>query len=168
MNNNGFNKQRKNFMLCSLFLIFLKTSGVELSKINFLGNELNITSPHYLDIWVIVIWVYYAWRFFSYSDLSKTWHSETSKFICDKLQSHYYIKNGSAFPTEVIQNHAGDFIVGSGMHTTDENNVLISKYSCEVTKLRIVGWIKQTMFTHHFTEYLLPYLLGILAFLITA
>jgi hypothetical protein len=53
----GFIRQRRNLIASSLLLAFILYGGVELSKVNLLGNEITFTDPTILRKSLMITWL---------------------------------------------------------------------------------------------------------------
>lgn len=58
----GFNKQRRNLLLVSIFIIFLTQMEVEVTHLSFAGNAIAVKDPDDLYRILVVLLIYWWWR----------------------------------------------------------------------------------------------------------
>lgn len=90
----GFIRQRKNLIAVSLLLIFAETSGIEINKINLLGNEVSLKNPNivYIILWMALF--YWFARYYQYFRNLKDKGFKTTFFeSMDALVSKIAFKN---------------------------------------------------------------------------
>lgn len=61
--NEDFRRQRRNLIAVSLIAIFLNFAAVKLTKLNVLGNDLEISNPRALPVLFGVALAYFLWRY---------------------------------------------------------------------------------------------------------
>ncbi len=59
-NREHFVKQRRSFVLMSAFIILLAYLGLDFEKINFLGNEMDISHPERVSLVLLFLWLYFC------------------------------------------------------------------------------------------------------------
>ena len=60
-----FIRQRRNLVLISLFIIFYKVGNLELTTVNFLGNQTKIGNPEVITFCLSVFFSYFLWRYYT-------------------------------------------------------------------------------------------------------
>ncbi len=67
MSEDLFQRQRRNLILTAAVVVFINTTGAVLTKMNILGNELEIKNPIAMPTIFGVVLGYFLWRFFQYA-----------------------------------------------------------------------------------------------------
>lgn len=65
-NRTMFVRQRRNLMGVSIVLLFVTYSGLKLTTLNILGNNMAITRPHIVNVALWVAFLYWFWRYWVY------------------------------------------------------------------------------------------------------
>lgn len=183
----GFIRQRKNLIAISLLLVFAETSGIEINKINLLGNEVSLKNSNivYIVLWVALF--YWFVRYYQYfRDLNDKGFKTTFFERMDALVSKIAFKNllndpnfiktipepkqdekkYGAFPRKYhickssLEHYEGDaeFLIG---YDPNSGTVKREKVSVAFPQL-IIPSIRSFSYvlihTRLFTEYILPFL----------
>lgn len=62
----GFVSERRSLLVTSFLLFFYQAAGIEIDKINVLGNEAKISDSSWVPIALWTLWVYFAVRYYQY------------------------------------------------------------------------------------------------------
>jgi len=78
-----FLRQRRNLIGISLIIFFVTFSGIHLSKLNFLGNELEIGRPYFINVGLWLAYFYWLARYIQYLIAlgDKNIHSSYARYI---------------------------------------------------------------------------------------
>src|SRR5262245_23388332 len=62
----SFVAERRNLLITSFALFFYQQAGLQIEKINILGNEAKISDPWWIAFALWVLWGYFLVRFYQY------------------------------------------------------------------------------------------------------
>ena len=62
----GFVAERRNLLITSFALFFYQQAGLQIEKINILGNDAKISDPLWIAFALWVLWIYFFVRFYQY------------------------------------------------------------------------------------------------------
>lgn len=173
----GLIRQRRNLISVSCILVFLKFAGVEISKLSFLGldfSELKNPSAFYLLIWVV--YFYFTLRYYQYffqegkPKLLLYYKQSVDQALINKVwaNARYEEVNGrfhSYQPHTVEELKGTDWRYKAIYRTPVNTSIILDKILLkkERIKCRLNTIIHLTFNTSIFTDYILPFLLAIVA-----
>ena len=98
----GFIRQRKNLITVSLLLIFAEISGIEINKINLLGNEVSLKNPNivYIVLWMALF--YWFARYYQYFRDLKGKGFKTTFFKSMDCPARHFKNNYFAIMPKII------------------------------------------------------------------
>lgn len=96
-----FFKRRRDLVLLSAFIWFINTLSIKLEKINFLGNELKISSPETMPLILAIILFYFSIRYLQYlHELPDTgFTGRMEKRL--RMRMHKAIERGDYYPPAI-------------------------------------------------------------------
>lgn len=177
---NHYTKQRRNFIALSLIVIIYHTGEITLNEINFLGTKIDIANPETVTALLHIFFLYFAWRFWNaFSDinawkkhvkkpLSEFVHKKTEtlalRIMREKIKKHENLD--SCFLS--VCNWRNHSYVCNIQKISDFKSTTV-KYPPVVIKgkvlfkIRFNCTIQELLGKSIFSEYIFPFLLGILA-----
>lgn len=187
--NDHFIRQRRNLILISVFIIFMQVVGLEVDKISFLGNSAEITNSDKFPFMVFTIFIYFLWRYYTACREVTGWRqfkfdiSSRATNLCVKnvdkainRKKRSYIMELSAqahdrdrlFPVILVK------VVKRGARKLYKETGKINALKWQNTRIKIkwhhcfnvlYSGVDVILTTSKFSEYVLPYLLSVLAVL---
>lgn len=82
-----FERQRRNLIGLSVGMLFYLSMGIELEKVNILGNVFQIDQPLYLEYWLWIALIYFFIRYYQYwkvvdsSEFMLSFHESMQKYV---------------------------------------------------------------------------------------
>jgi len=168
----GFVRQRRNLMTISFVLFFLLYGNIEIPTLNILGNEIVFGEEDKLKNMLLILWGYFYYRYYVYF-----------RDLKDSGYSNVFYAHLQSSVKEKILNYAKDIPNISQMVNIYDNNdkywtgkVRLDKVDSyteqkETENIRIEGWtffrskfkahIATLLHTRYFTEYALPFFVGL-------
>ena len=93
MPNELFYRQRRNLILMSLLVVFINAVGGNITKINILGNEMNLSHPEVMPTIFGFVLAYFLWRFFQYAhEIDNKGFKDTFLLRVQTYLKHYLLK----------------------------------------------------------------------------
>ncbi len=171
-----FIRQRRNLVLMSLFVIFYRIGELEIDQINFLGNETTIGNPAVVTFSLGVFFTYFLWRYYTAcrevagvtnffkviqdkAYLIDYGHARKVVKKLDNLRTGPSHKGPKQLRNSFIYEISEKDVNGINHHVRGEFTTSLS-HSVESY---IRGFFFAICNTSAFSEYVLPYLLGMLA-----
>jgi hypothetical protein len=177
----GVIRQRRNFLLFSLIVCGFLFLDLKITDISIFGIKVKISNSENI-FWIIVFfWLYFFWRFYQYA------RAVTDLGVKAKFRHYYHTNSRLYFSKEAIKKHPnfinpeiicrGDLkLIGrfklvyedtSGYSSSGELKQPYSEGPIEFNRLRLIlPWIKSwaSVCTREscFSDYILPYLVGII------
>lgn len=162
-----FIRQRRNLIAISLTLIFYKLAQLEIETVGFLGNTIKVGSPDKILSILFVFFVYFLWRY--YTACNDVKGLNTVKNAC-VWQAVDFLK--IYFKEKYLENNREPYF------TINRFSVVFTRdYNGPMSEDIIIRWryrwlLTRSFFyvifhTSHFSEYIVPYVLAILAFAMT-
>ncbi|WP_415903191.1 hypothetical protein ACMXYR_05225 [Neptuniibacter sp. QD29_5] len=187
----GFVRQRRNLMMMSVFVGLYQLAGIELKKINFFGNEIVFKNPELLSVFMWVLLVYWLIRFVQFSGemgdkgLKGDFLNLREPFI--RYFAYRIFKGSKGYKRIIAESdknlvlqHRGMEIYENGLFESqgavnfllNEEGAggLIEKFQFDLGiramfMSNIAALARVMLFTRHITEYTLPLVMFILAYL---
>ena len=170
---NTFVRQRRNFIIISLVLTFVLAGKATFPELNILGNKIKLSDPNILANSLIVGWIYFMYRYGVYfldvddNIFRSSYYSWLQYFIEKRIllktnhlpnltkQVNIYEQKSNAYSGKVkldkVDQFKGPF--ETEMYTVD--GVILRCY-------QLRSFLKAVFFTRYFSEYMLPFVIGVI------
>lgn len=166
-----FLRQRRNLILISLFVIFYKAGDLRLDKVELFGNETTIGNPQIVTFAVGCFFLYFLWRHYVYS--GEMGGISNFTMACDNWaeeRCRRYISRTHSTAKKKIPVHKVELITRKKWEYTfrivpeDAYGKTVGvKVKWPLIKYRILSVIPVILKQSSFSEYVVPYILAILA-----
>lgn len=166
----SFRRQRRNLMAVSIATAFYEAAGLKFPQLNLLGNMVEIEKPEIVSAAITIAFIYFLWRYYTacrevggiprFFSACNIWASERARaYVTRKYVKPNRNKYESA---ELIKGRYVEltFRLRRNNQGLPEENVTVRE---RYWIYQIVSWIPTTLQTSNFTEYVLPYLLALIA-----
>lgn len=172
-----FVKQRRNFILISLFIIFYEAAGLSIQEINFFGNKTTIDNPEIVTKAIYLIFAYFFWRYYTacrevsgvldFFSACNSWAEQKGQNYLNEK----YTKSEDEHTKYTVHIAGRDYLILKYLivkKRTREFGPVERTESVHALKyIAIVYTILSYFFialkTSKFSEYILPYILGLIA-----
>jgi len=170
----GLLRQRRNLIITSILLIFLKFSGAEISKLSLLGlNFDGFQNPTAIYFFVWLLWLYFLVRYYQYyiREGVQLFVTEVSGVFNDLCEKPIQVEVKKYFPnsTEYFQSYTDlrrrnwQYI---GQSEYNDEGYKVENYSFNFPRWKLfVHEVKSILHAFlnipTFTDYLLPYVLAL-------
>ena len=166
-------RQRRNLMLISCGLILYHLAGVEITGLGLLGTQLTVKNPHVLSLFSWILWLYFLVRYLQH------WFSDKKPNIRLSFRDEMFKRTHARKTLTRIQQRAGQphanptirwsraipgYYVARANTQAATDHLLVE----QISPIRYLGWLISsllavTIVTKHFTDYILPLLLALIA-----
>ncbi len=182
-----FNRQRRNLIAISMFIILYRALGLKVTEISFFGNSASVGAVSLFPAVIFLVILYFSWRYTHYLNDEKGLELSLTQyrniFIKNLKKEAMYLlpKHGNQINRTItdiqrfeeyrsFKHHfvSKELLVTYGYNDTNDS---IGKYAREDIKFPIKSFFKSHIcaviefifFGSHFSEYLFPYLFAFLA-----
>lgn len=124
----AFDRQRRNVVLISAFLIFKEYADLSISKLSLLGNEIKVGAENNFENIIWIVWLYFVYRFVicvvyevrsSGSKVVRHWFLNQFSWLYAQL----YILNQSMFSKDARKTLIFSEIEKSAAHTSSKKSI---------------------------------------------
>lgn len=171
-----FIKQRRNLIGISLFVIFYKVGNLQINEINFFGNKTTITNHDAVLFFLAVFFIYFLWRYYTafkeigglsnFFRVCSVWVEKKAQRSIHKETCKKYpgVKNRGWSP-ELITRHwyVLEYNVCTAFDIYGDGHRQLERLVFRVIALRVFSPFYAIIQTSSFSEYILPFVLAILA-----
>lgn len=167
-----FIRQRRNIVLISLFIIFYKVGNLELTVVNFLGNETKIGNPEIVTFALGIFFIYFLWRYYTICREVggvKSFWSQCTSWAEDKAQQYVVRKE---FPKKRVKPNTVQLVGRSFASRTYNIRADLDSPANEDRKvtvryyyilMKIISVVPTILRTSSFSEYVLPFFIAAIA-----
>lgn len=178
----GLARQRRNLISISCLVVFLKFAGVEVDKLTFLGldfGQINNPSALYVAIWIF--FTYFLFRYYQYfcqegsTKILLVYYEGLEELVISHIKRMaYQVSPIAAYhPHQLAALQKDNWMVRitykreeDGRTGSPTNEVVDSRFpKATLWKYRIKASIKITLNTSVISDYILPFIIAIAAFI---
>ncbi|MBO6950059.1 MAG: hypothetical protein JJ855_18930 [Rhodospirillales bacterium] len=165
-----FRRQRRNLIGVSIVTAFYEAADLKFPEINLLGNRIEIDNPEIVTTAITITFIYFLWRYYTackevegisrFLGACHNWAVERSRAYVTR--AHVNPNHHKYQSAEVIQGGKVELVfrlrlnndVGPAPNVTVRERFWV---------YQIISFVPTSLNTSHFTEYVLPYLVALIA-----
>ena len=166
-----FRRQRRNLIGVSIITTFYEAAGLEIKNVNLFGNHIEIKNPEIVTTAISIAFVYLLWRYYTacreiegisrYLMACEMWANER----CQAYVNRKYVDPQREVyeSADLIQRDSNGLTFKLRLRqrgTPSDEKILVRGW---YWFYRAVAFIPVSLQTSNFTEYLLPYLISLIA-----
>tara|TARA_R110000787_G_scaffold131798_12_gene243943 strand:- start:46173 stop:46760 length:588 start_codon:yes stop_codon:yes gene_type:complete len=167
-----FRRQRRNLIAASIITAFYHAAELTFPEINILGNKVEIANPTVVSFSITTAFFYFLWRYYTscrevsgiakFFNACQMWASERAREYVNRI---YVRPNAQRFADAQLIKGGRielEFILRRIDHDGDNETI---KVRGRYWLYQAVSFIPTTLQTSKFSEYVLPYIIALIAIL---